>query len=75
MLNSLWQLLANYGVDTKEIADTIHALIEPVLDAEGNVVGYEGTLGAFVELPVIGEFIKGFADLAPSIQDATDTVA
>ena len=75
MLNSLWQLLVNYGVDTKEIADAIHALIEPVLDAEGNVVGYEGTLAAFVNLPVIGNFIKGFAELAPTISDATDTVA
>ena len=38
MLDSIWQLLANYGLDVKETADAIHTLIEPVVDAEGNVV-------------------------------------
>lgn len=74
MLNSIWQLLANYGLDTKEIADAIHSLVGPVVDAEGNVVGYEGTLAAIVDFPVIGSVLKGFADLAPSISEATDTV-
>ena len=75
MLNSIWQLLANYGLDTKEIADAIHSLIEPVVDAEGNVVGYEGTLGAIVDFPIIGSVIKGFADFAPAIAETTETVA
>lgn len=75
MLNSIWQLLANYGLDVKEIADAMGSLIKPVLDADGNVVGYEGTLAALVDFPVIGDIVKGFADFAPSIQDATDTVA
>ena len=75
MLNSLWQLLANYGLDTKEIADAIHELIVPVVDAEGNITGYEGTLSALVDFPVIGEVIKAFADFAPSVADVTDTVA
>ncbi len=75
MLNSIWQLLANYGLDTKEIADAIHSLIEPVVDAEGNVVGYEGTLGAIVDFPIIGSIIKGFADFAPAIAETTETVA
>lgn len=75
MLNSIWQLLANYGLDVKEIADAMHSLIQPVVDAEGNVVGYEGTLAAIVDFPVIGSVLKGFADLAPSISEATDTVA
>lgn len=75
MLNSIWQLLANYGLDTKEIADAIHSLIEPVVDAEGNVVGYEGTLGAIVDFPIIGSILKGFADFAPAIAETTETVA
>ena len=75
MLNSIWQLLANYGLDTKEIADAMHSLIEPVVDADGNVVGYEGTLAAIIDFPIIGDVLKGFADFAPSIADATDTVA
>ena len=75
MLNSIWQLLANYGLDTTEIADAIHSLIQPVVDEAGNVTGYEGTLAALVDFPVIGSVLKGFADLAPSIAGATDTVA
>ena len=75
MLNSIWQLLANYGLDTKEIADAIHSLIEPVVDAEGVVVGYEGTLGAIVDFQIIGSIIKGFADFAPAIAETTETVA
>ena len=75
MLDSIWQLLANYGLDTKEIADSMATLIKPVVDAEGNVVGYEGTLAAIVDFPLIGSILKGFADFAPSIAEATETVA
>ena len=75
MLDSIWQLLANYGLDVKEIADAIHSLIEPVVDAEGNVVGYEGTLAAIVDFPLIGSVLKGFADFAPGIAETTETVA
>lgn len=75
MLNSIWQLLANYGLDVKEISDAMGSLIKPVVDGEGNVVGYEGTLAAIVDFPVIGSVLKGFADLAPSIAETTETVA
>lgn len=75
MLDSIWQLLANYGLDTKEIADAIHSLIEPVVDAEGNVIGYEGTLAAIVDFPIIGSILKGFADFAPAIAASTESVA
>ena len=75
MLESIWQLLANYGLDVKEIADAIHSLIEPVVDAEGNVVGYEGTLAAIVDFPIIGSVLKGFADFAPAVAETTETIA
>ncbi len=75
MLNSIWQLLANYGLDTKEIADAIHSLIEPVVDAEGAVIGYEGTLASLVDFPIIGSILKGFADFAPAVAASTETVA
>lgn len=75
MLNSIWQLLANYGLDTQEIADAIHSLLEPVVDAEGNVVGYEGTLAALVDFPIIGSVLQGFASFAPEISTATETIA
>ena len=75
MLDSIWQLLANYGLDTKEIADAIHSLVKPVVDAEGNVVGYEGTLAAIVDFPIIGSVRKGFADFAPAVAETTETIA
>lgn len=75
MLDSIWQLLANYGLDTKEIADAIHTLVQPVVDAEGNVVGYEGTLAAIVDFPIIGSVLKGFADFAPAVAETTETIA
>lgn len=75
MLDSIWQLLRNYGLDTNEIADAIHSLVEPVVDAEGNVVGYEGTLAAIVDFPIIGSVLKGFADFAPAVAETTETIA
>ncbi len=75
MLNSIWQLLANYGLDTQEIADAMHSLIQPVVDAEGNVVGYEGTLASLVEFPIIGSVLQGFASFAPEITTASETIA
>ncbi len=75
MLDSIWQLLANYGLDVKEIADAIHTLVKPVVDAEGNVVGYEGTLAAIVDFPIIGSVLKGFADFAPAVAETTETIA
>ena len=75
MLDSIWQLLANYGLDVKEIADAIHSLVKPVVDAEGNVVGYEGTLAAIVDFPIIGSVLKGFADFAPAVAETTETIA
>ena len=54
MLDSIWQLLANYGLDTGEIADGISSLftVTETTDAEGNVVTeYGGTLGALADFP------------------------
>ena len=68
MLDSIWQLLANYGLDTQEIANGIYDLIKPVVDSEGNVTGYEGTLAAIVDFPLIGTVIKAFADFAPAVE-------
>lgn len=68
MLDSIWQLLANYGLDVGEIAGGINSLIE--VDAEGNVVG--GSLAALADFPIIGMVLKAFASFAPA---AGDTVA
>ncbi len=73
MLDSIWQLLANYGLNTEEIADGIHSLIKPVVDAEGNITGYEGTLGVLANFPLIGDILKGFASFAPAVTTTVES--
>ena len=68
MLESIWQLLANYGLDVSEIANGINSLFQ--VDAEGNVVG--GSLAALADFPIIGMVLKAFASFAPA---ASETVA
>lgn len=72
MLDSIWQLLANYGLDTGEIADGINSLftVTETTDAEGNVVTeYGGTLGALAEFPLIGMILQAFASFAPTVEE------
>ena len=66
MLDSIWQLLANYGLDTQEIADAISNLIK--IDADGNATG---SLAALVDFPIIGGIIKAFASFAPTVPETT----
>lgn len=72
MLDSIWQLLANYGLDVQEIADGINSLFTVIetTDAEGNVVTeYGGTLGALAEFPLIGMVLQAFASFAPTVEE------
>ena len=72
MLDSIWQLLANYGLDVQEIADGINSLFTVIetTDAEGNVVTeYGGTLGALAEFPLIGMILQAFASFAPAVEE------
>ncbi len=72
MLESIWQLLANYGLDTKEIADGIGSLfsITTTTDADGNVVEvYGGSLAALADFPLIGMVLKAFASFAPAVEE------
>ena len=72
MLDSIWQLLANYGLDTGDIADGIGSLftVTETTDAEGNVVTeYGGTLGALADFPIIGMVLQAFASFTPSVEE------
>ncbi len=72
MLDSIWQLLANYGLDVQEIADGINSLFTVIetTDAEGNVVTeYGGTLGALAEFPLVGMVLQAFASFAPAVEE------
>ena len=72
MLDSIWQLLANYGLDTGEIAGGIGSLFTVIesTDAEGNtVVEYGGTLGALADFPLIGSILQAFASFSPAVEE------
>lgn len=70
MLDSIWQLLANYGLDTKEIAEAMQSLISvtTTTDAEGNVIeSYGGNLRFLIDFPIIGTILKAFASFTPPV--------
>lgn len=63
MLEALWPLLGNFGVDLEEVAQALSSVIAPVFDESGNIIGYTGSLAPFVDLPVVGEIIVSLAEL------------
>ena len=72
MLESIWTLLGNYGLDLTEIADAMASLFKvvEVVEADGSVTTtYEGSLAALADFPVIGEILKAFASLAPVAEE------
>lgn len=72
MLDSIWQLLANYGLDTGEIAGGIGSLfsITTTTDADGNTVEtYGGSLAALADFPIIGTVLKAFASFTPAVEE------
>ncbi len=71
MLDSIWQLLKNYGLDIAEISDAIKSLV--VVDANGNIIG--GLLEPMKNFPLIGDILAAFGDFAPNIEDVVETTA
>lgn len=63
MLEALWPLLGNFGVDLEEVAQALSSVIAPTYDDAGEIIGYTGSLAPFVNVPVIGEIIVSLADL------------
>ncbi len=63
MLEALWPLLGNFGVDLEEVAQALSSVIAPVIGEDGEIIGYTGSLAAFVDLPVVGDIIKSLAEL------------
>jgi hypothetical protein len=74
MLDSIWALLGNYGLDLQEISDAIHSLFgntPAITDAEGNVIqeaGHSGSLAALADFPLIGMILSLFAGFAPAVE-------
>ncbi len=80
MLDSIWQLLANYGLDTGEIASgigslfTITTVTKVVTDDAGNTTTvteevYGGSLAALADFPLIGMVLKAFASFTPAVEE------
>ncbi len=66
MLDSIWQLLINFGLDTKEIAAGMGELIK--IDEAGNVTG---DLAALIDFPIIGAVLRAFASFTPPVPETT----
>ncbi len=77
MLDSIWQLLANYGLDVSEIAEGIQSLV--VTDDSGNIIG--GLLEPLKNFPIVGSLLGAFGDFAPAeittavAETVTETIA
>ncbi len=70
MLDQIWQLLMNFGLDVHEIGDSIRSLIE--VDEKGNIVG--GLLQPIANLPLVGGILGAFGDFAPDSELTTKVV-
>lgn len=66
MLDSIWQLLANFGLDTKDIADAMGELIK--VDEDGTV---SGSLAALIDFPLIGTILNAFLSFTPNVSETT----
>ena len=72
MLDSIWQLLANYGLDTSEIANAIGELftVTETVGPDGETITeYGGKLGALADFPIIGMVLQAFASFTPSVEE------
>ncbi len=64
MLQSVWQLLMNFGVDVDKIAESLKELIW--LDPDTNE--YVGELAALIDVPVVGDLLKALVTIIPDVQ-------
>lgn len=64
MLQSVWQLLMNFGVDVDKIAESLKELIW--LDPDTNE--YVGELSALIDVPVVGDLLKALVTIIPDVQ-------
>ena len=69
MLDSIWQLLKNYGLNIEEISTSIKSLVE--VDADGNIVG--GLLEPIANFPLIGGILSMFGGFAPNAEEIVET--
>ncbi|NLA76912.1 MAG: hypothetical protein GX851_03640 [Clostridiales bacterium] len=73
MLQSIWTLLANYGLDVQEIVDGISSLISVSVNPDTSEKIYDGPLAPLVEMPVVGEILELFASFTPVITTTVES--
>jgi hypothetical protein len=71
MLDSIWQLLKNYGLNVEEISTSIKSLVE--VDESGNISG--GLLEPIANFPLIGGILAAFGGFAPNVEEIVETTA
>lgn len=69
MLDSIWQLLKNYGLNVEEISTSIKSLVE--VDDAGNIIG--GMLEPLANFPLIGGILAAFGGFAPNAEEIVET--
>ena len=69
MLDSIWQLLKNYGLNIEEISASIKSLVEVV--EGGNIIG--GMLAPIANFPLIGGILSAIGGFAPNVEEIVET--
>ena len=69
MLDSIWQLLKNYGLNIEEISTSIKSLVE--VDENGTIVG--GLLEPIANFPLVGGILGAFGGFAPNVDNIVET--
>lgn len=62
MLDSIWSLLKDNGLDVNEIAEGIKSLFQ--IKEDGS---YDGTLAALGDFPLIGTVLQLFSTFTPNV--------
>ena len=65
MFESIWEVMANYGMDLTKIANFMAGIF--AFDEETGIA--TGTLAPLADFPVIGDILKAIAGLAPVVGD------
>ncbi len=69
MLDSIWQLLKNFGLNIEEISASIKTLIE--VNENGDIIG--GFLQPIANFPLIGGILSMFGSFAPKVEELVET--
>ena len=68
MLDSIWQLLKNYGLNVEDISTSIKSLVK--VDESGNIVG--GMLEPIANFPLIGGILYASGSFAPNVEELVE---